>query len=214
MWWGALLDGTPGRRHYRMAAPASEPPRIPAPSPREVRLYDTQLLAAIPDGVILTDPAGVVRHWNDEAARLFGWTAVEMEGRPLAERYPVSARATMQEHLREIARGGEWRGEFLDVHKDGRPLWVDTRMRPVRDEDGTITSLLILARLAHAPQTADEVESRLVGDLLDSMPGHVALLGPDEIASGQVKFKRLRDGQEVTASRAQAAEAVWGLLNT
>lgn len=36
----------------------------------------------------------------------------------------------------------------------------------------------------------------------------VALLGPDEIASGMVKFKRLSDGQEVTVARAAAGDAL------
>ncbi|MBN1678893.1 MAG: histidine--tRNA ligase [Anaerolineae bacterium] len=40
----------------------------------------------------------------------------------------------------------------------------------------------------------------------------VAFLGPDEIASGVVKFKRLSDGQEVTAARDRATLAVRDLL--
>ncbi|HVU13155.1 MAG TPA: histidine--tRNA ligase, partial [Phototrophicaceae bacterium] len=40
----------------------------------------------------------------------------------------------------------------------------------------------------------------------------VALLGSEEIAQGMVKFKRLRDGEEVTVGRAGAADAVRGLL--
>ncbi len=40
----------------------------------------------------------------------------------------------------------------------------------------------------------------------------VALLGSDEVAQGMVKFKRLRDGEEVTVPRAGAAEAVRTLL--
>jgi histidyl-tRNA synthetase len=40
----------------------------------------------------------------------------------------------------------------------------------------------------------------------------VAFLGSDEIKAGVVKFKRLRDGQEVSASRTGAAEAVRELL--
>jgi histidyl-tRNA synthetase len=40
----------------------------------------------------------------------------------------------------------------------------------------------------------------------------VALLGPDEIASGSVKLKRLKDGQEVSVGRGDAAEAVIRLL--
>ncbi|MEO8397276.1 MAG: His/Gly/Thr/Pro-type tRNA ligase C-terminal domain-containing protein, partial [Chloroflexota bacterium] len=40
----------------------------------------------------------------------------------------------------------------------------------------------------------------------------VALLGSDEIAQGTVKFKRLRDGAEVTVARAGAVEAINKLL--
>ncbi len=40
----------------------------------------------------------------------------------------------------------------------------------------------------------------------------VAFLGEDEIAQGVVKFKRLRDGQEIVAPRDEAAQAVRGLL--
>ncbi len=41
----------------------------------------------------------------------------------------------------------------------------------------------------------------------------VALLGSEEIAAGQVKFKRLKDGEEVTVARAEAADAAKRLLN-
>jgi histidyl-tRNA synthetase len=40
-----------------------------------------------------------------------------------------------------------------------------------------------------------------------------AFLGADEIQNGVVKFKRLRDGAEVTVPRAQAADAARNLLN-
>lgn len=40
----------------------------------------------------------------------------------------------------------------------------------------------------------------------------VAFLGAEEITAGVVKLKRLRDGQEITASRASAAQAVRDLL--
>ena len=41
----------------------------------------------------------------------------------------------------------------------------------------------------------------------------VALLGPDEIAAGKVKLKRLKDGQEVLVERGEVEQAVEKLLN-
>ncbi|MFN8706397.1 MAG: PAS domain-containing protein, partial [Planctomyces sp.] len=66
----------------------------------------TQFLQALPDAAVLTDPSGVVRGWNDSATKLFGWTAADMIGRPLVERFPLSARAEISEHLKQLAAGG------------------------------------------------------------------------------------------------------------
>ncbi len=41
----------------------------------------------------------------------------------------------------------------------------------------------------------------------------VAILGPDEVKRGEVKFKRLADQHEVIAPLSTAAEAVTALLN-
>jgi len=94
----------------------------------------TPLLEALPDAAILTDPGGLVRGWNEAATRLFGWTAGEMVGRPLVERFPPVARVEVGEHLRHIAAGGEWDGEFEDYRKDGSRVWIEAHVHPVRDD--------------------------------------------------------------------------------
>ncbi len=40
----------------------------------------------------------------------------------------------------------------------------------------------------------------------------VAIVAPDEIENGVVKFKRLSDGQEISAERENVAEAVQEVL--
>lgn len=54
---------------------------------------NTPVIQALLDAAILTDPTGVVRGWNDAATELFGWTAVEMVGRPVVERFPMAVDA-------------------------------------------------------------------------------------------------------------------------
>jgi PAS domain S-box-containing protein len=66
----------------------------------------SQLLEALPDAAILTDSSGVVRGWNDSATQLFGWTASEMIGIPLVERFPLNSRVEVNEVLKEVAAGG------------------------------------------------------------------------------------------------------------
>ncbi len=41
----------------------------------------------------------------------------------------------------------------------------------------------------------------------------IAVLGPDEVANGQVKLKRLQDGTEVMVARAEAAQQIKDFLN-
>jgi PAS domain S-box-containing protein len=141
-----------------------------------------QLVRALPDAAILTDPSGVVRAWNDAATRLFGWGADEMVGRPLLERFPPAARAEVGEHLRSLAAGGEWDGEFEDYRKDGSRVWIEAHVHAVRDAAGAITGILGVSRPITPDQAAAIERSRYdryAGDILNSMSAHVAVLGPD-----------------------------------
>ncbi|CAN5661518.1 hypothetical protein BH24ACI5_BH24ACI5_20330 [soil metagenome] len=75
-------------------------------------------------------------HWNDGATRVFGWTADEMLGQPLLNRYPPEARAWVAELIRRIQAGEEFSGEFEDYHKDGSRIWIDARTTLIFGADG------------------------------------------------------------------------------
>jgi two-component system, cell cycle sensor histidine kinase and response regulator CckA len=145
-------------------------------------MHQTQLLQSLTDAAILTDPDGVVRGWNKSATQLFGWTAAEMLGRPLMERFPLAARAEVGEHLRHLAAGGEWDGEFEDYRKDGSRVWIEAHVHPVHDASGMITGILGVSRPI-SPVRAAEIErdrhDRYAADILNSISAHVAVLGPD-----------------------------------
>jgi two-component system cell cycle sensor histidine kinase/response regulator CckA len=140
------------------------------------------LLEALPDAAILTDPDGLVRGWNEAATRLFGWTASEIVGRPLVERFPPAVRAEVGEHLRQLAAGGAWDGEFEDYRKDGSRVWIEAHVHPVRNDAGTVTGILGVSRPI-SPDRAAEIErarhERYATDILNSISAHVAVLGPD-----------------------------------
>ncbi|VTT99254.1 multi-sensor hybrid histidine kinase : Multi-sensor hybrid histidine kinase OS=Chthoniobacter flavus Ellin428 GN=CfE428DRAFT_3487 PE=4 SV=1: PAS: PAS_4: PAS_3: GAF: PAS_4: PAS_3: HisKA: HATPase_c: Response_reg [Gemmataceae bacterium] len=141
-----------------------------------------QLMQALPDAAILTDPGGVVREWNEAATRLFGWTAEDMVGRPLVERFPPAARAQASEHLRQYAAAGGWDGEFEDYRKDGSRVWTELHIHPVRDTPGTVTGVLGVSRQLPTGRTAAverERHERYAADILNSMSAHIAVLGPD-----------------------------------
>lgn len=103
---------------------------------KEKLARDALLLTQVRDAVIVTDLAGIVTHWNEGAARVFGWTAQEMLGRPLIERLPDHARARAADLMRSIAEGNEWSGEWEDYRKDGSRVWIDTRISIITDAGG------------------------------------------------------------------------------
>ena len=142
----------------------------------------TQLLSALTDAAILTDLNGVVRGWNEAATELFGWAHNEIVGRPLVERFPPTVRAEVNEHLRHLAAGGDWDGEFEDYRKDGSRVWIEAHVHAVRDAAGAITGVLGVSRPISSDR-ASEIErtrhDRYAADILNSMSAHVAVLGPD-----------------------------------
>jgi PAS domain S-box-containing protein len=117
---------------------------------------DALLLASVMDSVIVTDLSGVVTYWNDGAARLFGWTAEEMIGRPYVDRFPEPIRSAIAEEIRQRAAGDEWIGEFKDYRKDGSRVFIQARVSPYTDANGKRRGILGVAYDITARRRAEE----------------------------------------------------------
>jgi PAS domain S-box-containing protein len=126
---------------------------------------DALLLTNVQDAVIVTDLEGVVTYWNQGATRLFGWTAEELLGRPLADRVPEEARAKMAEATRAIRDGADFAGEWEDYRKDGTRVWIDARVRRITDAAGRAFGILGVSRdisdRKRAEAERDELLARL-----------------------------------------------------
>lgn len=85
--------------------------------------YLANLIESVSDAIISTDSDFVIRSWNKAAEALFGWTASEVIGKPLDEivptQYPDNNGA---EVLAEFRNAGSWRGEVIQMHRDGTPI--------------------------------------------------------------------------------------------
>jgi PAS domain S-box-containing protein len=101
--------------------------------------FQAQLLNAVQQAVIATDPDGLVIFWNAFAEKLYGWAAEEAVGKPIHELTPSPF---LRDHGGEIgqrgAPGESWTGEFLVQGKSGKPFPALLTTAPIRDEQENV----------------------------------------------------------------------------
>ena len=97
--------------------------------------FQAQLLNAVQQAVVATDPDGIVIFWNKFAENLYGWTAEEAVGKMIEE---VTPSPFLREHGAEIvqrgAAGESWTGEFVVKGKSGKEFPALFTTSPVLDD--------------------------------------------------------------------------------
>ncbi len=99
------------------------------------------------DAIFGTTNDGLVTSWNPAAVQLFGYTAAEILGQPIAVIAPAG-RANEQAGMRERLRKGGTpeRLETVRARKDGSMVDVLITVSSSRDETGTVVGLSVIAR--------------------------------------------------------------------
>src|SRR5512146_1569487 len=145
-------------------------------------LRDAQtLLAAVVessnDAIISKTLEGVITSWNPAAERLFGYSAAEAIGRPVALIVPDDRPHEEAEILARIAGGEHIRHfETVRLHRDGTRLDVSVSISPVRDGAGQIVGASKIARDIGERKRAEARLRAQLGrlQLLDQITGAIA----------------------------------------
>lgn len=117
---------------------------MPTPS---ANAWLAAIVSSSNDAIISKNLDGVVTSWNHAAERLFGYTAAEMVGRPIAGIAAPGREVEMADILERIRRG-----ERLDHfetqrrHKDGHLVDISLTVSPILDGDGTVIGASKIAR--------------------------------------------------------------------
>jgi PAS domain S-box-containing protein len=99
------------------------------------------------DAIASKDPNGIVTSWNPSAEKLFGYSAEEMIGKPMAILIPPERSEEEPVILARIARGENTdHFETVRITKDGRRLDVSVSISPIRDSQGTVVGASKIAR--------------------------------------------------------------------
>lgn len=123
-----------------------------------------QLLDAVTQPVIATDPSGLITYWNEPAERCFGWSEEEALGTPIMDLLtpdPTDPEAMLW--MAEAGTGQARRGRRLLRRRDGTVMTVEILLTPVLDADGVVVGLLGMSAVAARP----EIDRRGGGPPLD-----------------------------------------------
>ena len=96
------------------------------------------------NSVVITDAQMRINWVNEGFTRLTGYTFEEAAGRTPGEllRCDNADPAALKILLNSVAAGEPCRVDILNRARDGREYWVDTEIKPARDEHGVLTGFM------------------------------------------------------------------------
>jgi PAS domain S-box-containing protein len=127
------------------------------------------------DAIVSKDLGGIITSWNRSAERIFGYTADEAIGRPVAALIIPADRQNEEPEILARLRNGERVDHFETIRrrKDGTLLDVSVTISPVRNANGKIIGASKIARditERKRMQTALVASEARFRQLADTMP--------------------------------------------
>jgi PAS domain S-box-containing protein len=114
---------------------------------QEMNTRLASIIESSDDAIASKTLEGIITSWNPGAQRIFGYTAAEAVGQPMAMLIPPERSTEEPEILARIARGEVTdHFETVRVRKDGRRIDVSVTISPLRDSSGTIIGASKIAR--------------------------------------------------------------------
>jgi PAS domain S-box-containing protein len=118
---------------------------------REGAAGEAQRLAALvensDDAILSKDRDAIITSWNPAAERIYGYTAEEAIGQPIAMLVPSDRAGEERRILDRILAGDRVdHYETERVTKDGRTISVSVSVSPLKDAEGAIVGASVIAR--------------------------------------------------------------------
>ena len=129
------------------------------------------------DAIISIDLAGKITSWNAGAELIFGFSAAEMAGRPLAALNDPTYLTTLPDCLAHFRAGGETlHYERPRLRKDGTSVWVAVTESPLHDASGGLLAASSIARDITDRRAAEQHRETLVNELNHRVKNSLAVV--------------------------------------
>ena len=181
------------RAEAEAAREEAETARAQAESARDAAAQFRILVEGVEDcAIFLLDEAGRVATWNPGAARITGYRAAQIVGRPHAAFFMRTEQdaGAPEAALRRAAEVGGSREEGWRVRVDGTRFWADTAITVLRDAHGDVRG--------YAEVVRDLTERRREQDERAAFMAALAhdVKNPLAVVKGIAQLLRLRAGRD------------------
>jgi PAS domain S-box-containing protein len=156
------VHGTPG------ASPASFAIDVSAD-------YLAAIVASSADAILSTSLDGKIRSWNAACERLFGRSAAEVIGQPIAELIPAELRDEEKSLRARVATGEPIENfETVRLSRHGGPIEVSVTLSPIRDTHGAIVGISRIIRDISQAKQIERSAAMLAAIVASSSDGVVS----------------------------------------
>ena len=129
----------------------------------EARARLAAIVDSSDDAIIGKTLDGTITSWNHGAERLYGYTADEIVGRPIATIVPEERRAEFADIMARLKRGERIaHHETERVHKDGARIAVSVSISPIHDRTGRVIGASKIARDIRERRALERQKQELV----------------------------------------------------
>lgn len=141
----------------------------------ETALLAEAVVREAAEAIVVTDPDGIIRLWNNGATNVFGYSAAEAVGQNLDLIIPEKLRERHWKGYRQtMATGCTRYGDRLlgvpATHRDGRRLSIEFSVALLRDETGRIAGISAIIREVTDRRNAEKALRTRLAELELVMP--------------------------------------------
>ena len=168
------------------------------------RRYLAAIVESCDDAIIGKTIDGIIRSWNRSAERIYGYTAEEAIGRPIAMLVPPDLEDDVCAILERLQRGERIEHyETIRMAKDGRRLNISLTISPILDDAGNVIGASTIARDVTA-----QVEARRALEQSRQELEHLTI----ELKRTIEELERQRTAAEAEAQRLRRLQRVSAAL--
>lgn len=115
--------------------------------PIAAELWLSAIIESADDAIISKRLDGIITSWNKGAEIIFGYSAAEMIGEPIAKLFPSDRLDEETQIIEKIKRGEKIEHfETVRIRKDGNQVEISLTVSPIKAADGTILGVSKIAR--------------------------------------------------------------------